>query len=110
MNKRVSLGMLLSVTLFVGGLSGCVKMPTEKQTIVDQRPSVSFEINSESLKTAQFFVDGQNFGTVGEFVEGVATVRILSGTHNLRVVFGDNILLNEKFYVGDGVHRSFIIK
>jgi hypothetical protein len=37
-------------------------------------------------------------------------VRILPGTHVLRVVLGAELVLEEKFYLGDGVNRAFIVK
>ena len=110
MDKKNSLLPLLAAMVLVGTLIACVRMPTEKQAIVDQRPSISFELKSDTLKSAPFYVDGQNFGSVGDFVEGNAAVRILSGTHNIRVMSGEVILLEEKFYIGDSIHRSFIVK
>jgi len=88
---------------------GCVQMPTEKQSIPDLRPSISFRTESQALYNARVFVDGQDMGRIGDFVEGVSALRILPGSHNLRILSGQSVLMDERIYLADGVHRSFYI-
>lgn len=107
---------ILITLMIAGGLAGtllaggCVQMPTEKQGISDMRAQISFKADDERVKGASILVDGLNMGTVGSYVEGVAALRILSGSHVLTVVLGNQVILDEKFYVGDGVSRTFIVK
>jgi hypothetical protein len=89
---------------------GCTQMPTEKQSISDLRPMISFKPGSDRVGAARVFVDGLDLGAVADYVEGSAAVRILPGTHVLRVVLGTELVLEEKFYLGDGVNRAFIVK
>ena len=49
-------------------------------------------------------------GAVGNYLEGSASLRIISGTHQLRIVQGNQVLLDEKFYAGDGVNRIFNVQ
>lgn len=102
----LALALLSSVSL----LQGCVQMPTEKQSVSDLRPQVSFRVPEAQRRTARVVVDGLDMGSVGSFLEGVAALRITSGTHQLRIVHGEQILLEESFYAGDGVNRTFIVQ
>lgn len=88
---------------------GCTQMPTEKQDTPDMRPQISFKAVSERAKTAKVLVDGLTMGAVSDYAENIAALRILPGTHLLTVVLGNQIILEEKFYAGDGVSRTFIV-
>lgn len=99
-------GSLVS-TLMVGG---CTQMPTEKQSISDMRPQVSFKTNDDRVLDARVILDGLDMGPVRDYVEGSAALRILPGTHILRVALGNQTILEEKFYLGDGANRAFILK
>lgn len=91
-------------------LVACVQAPTEKQSISDMRPQISFNVSNDQAKEARVQIDGLDMGNVGSYIEGISTLRILPGTHLLRVSLGSTILLEEKFYLADGVNRSFNLK
>lgn len=92
------------------GMYGCTQMPTEKQGVSDIRPQISFKAADKQAHAARVLIDGLDMGAIGTYLEGVAALRIVSGTHQLRVIHGTQILLDDKFYAGDGVHRTFIIQ
>lgn len=98
---------VLTSSLFLGG---CVRMPTEKNSISDMRPQISFKAEYALAKDSRILVDGLDMGVVSDFMEGKAAVRVLSGTHIVSVMSGGKVLLEEKVYLGDGVSRTFIIK
>jgi hypothetical protein len=108
-NKKAALSFTL-IFSFVLLAGGCTQMPTEKQTISDMRPQISFKAQSESSQNARVLVDGLDLGSVGDFLDGVAAVRVLPGMHKLTVTTGMGVLLDEKVYLGDGVSRSYIVK
>lgn len=91
-------------------LEGCTQLPTEKQNVSDMRPQISFKAESEFAQSARVLVDSLDLGSVGDFLDGKAAVRLRSGMHKLNVTSGTTVLLDEKFYLGDGVNRSFIVK
>lgn len=99
--------LLMCVSLL---LVACVQAPTEKQSISDMRPQIAFKVNNEQVKEARVQIDGLDVGNVGSYIEGISTLRILPGTHFLRVNLGTTILLEEKFYLADGVNRSFNLR
>lgn len=104
--------LMVEVALVLGmiGLSACTQMPTEKQSIADVRPQIAFNISHESLRDARVILDGMDAGTVADYSADAATLRILPGTHVLRVVLGSKTLLDERFYLGDGANRTFLVK
>lgn len=97
----------LSIALLAGA---CTQMPTEKRSVSDLRPQISFRADGERAQSARVFVDGLDMGLVSEYLEGQAALRVLSGTHKISVGVGGSVLLEEKTYLGDGVNRSFIVK
>jgi hypothetical protein len=108
------LRMTMAATLLAGlpvlGIYGCTQMPTEKQGVSDIRPQISFETTDAQQHAARVIVDGLDMGSLGAYLEGIAALRIISGTHQVRVVLGNQVLLDEKFYAGDGVNRTFLIQ
>lgn len=101
------------VIALVGFLAtGCVQMPTEKQSVSDMRPQISFKVNASEPKwtSARVYLDNMDVGAVQDYLDGTATLKILPGTHQLRIVQGGQVLHEERFYAGDGVHKNFILK
>ena len=91
-------------------LLGCTQMPTEKQSVSDMRPQISFKASDSQRHSARVVIDGLDMGSVGSYLDGSASLRIVSGTHQLRIMQGTQLLLEEKFYAGDGVNRNFIVQ
>ena len=90
--------------------AGCVQMPTEKQQVADVRPSIAFRVLNAQAADARVYVDEIDVGAAGDFAEGQAALRVLPGTHLLRVARGSQVLLQEKVYLGDGVNRVFVVQ
>jgi hypothetical protein len=102
--------MIVAVTL-AAAASGCVQMPTEKQSVVDQRPQITFRVSGDPQRVAgaRVLVDELDMGRVQDFMDGQASLRVLPGTHVVKVLSGDTVLLLEQAYLGDGVMRPFNI-
>lgn len=108
--RKTSIGLLFMLGLLVVLVSACTQMPTEKQNVTDMRPQLSFKILDERLLVAKIYVDGLDMGSIGEFREGVASLRIRSGSHQIRININDQVLIEEKLYFGDGVNRTILVK
>jgi hypothetical protein len=110
MSLKNKLGALLGAAM-LAGLVGCVQMPTEKQSVVDQRPQITFRVNGDPQRAAQarVLVDDLDMGAVQDFMDGQASLRVLPGTHVVKVQAGAAVLLQERAYLGDGVLRPFNI-
>lgn len=105
--KRPFNTMLLAVLLAGATLAGCARMPTENQSVVDQRPQISFHLGSDAQGAARVLVDRLDMGAAGDFAAGKGALRVLPGTHLVEVRLGSAVLLNERVYLADGVARSF---
>ena len=108
--KKFIAASLLSLAL--AALVGCVQYPTERQSVVDLRPQISFRFDPADarMNEARVLVNGLDSGRLGDFLDGKGALRILPGTHGIQVVSGSDVLLNERAYLGDGVARPFIVK
>lgn len=109
-NGSSKLFLVLAFALPLALLEGCTQMPTEKQSVSDMRPQISFKVADAQRYSARILIDGLDMGVLGTYLEGSAALRIVSGTHQLRVLQGTQVLLEEKFYAGDGVNRTFNIQ
>lgn len=109
-SKKLIAASLLTCTL--SALPGCVQYPTERQSVVDLRPQISFRFDPADarMNEARVLVNGLDSGRLGDFLDGKGSLRVLSGTHTVRVVSGSDLLLDERAYLGDGVARPFIVK
>ena len=103
---------LAALTTLFGALllGGCTQMPTEKQSISDMRPQISFKIDVKKAQGYRVRIDGLDMGMVSDFIDGKAAIRVLPGMHLVNVSSGSTVLLNEKVYLSDGVSRSFNIQ
>lgn len=109
--KSLTTGAVLALAFAATLLgAGCTQMPTEKQGVADVRPQLSFTLASPEMGAAQVSVDGLAMGEAGRYVAGVASLRVLPGTHDLHVSLAGRSVLAERFYVGDGVNKTFVLK
>ena len=109
-SKMRFLALALSAVVGASGLVGCVQMPTEKQNVVSLKPQISFRLGNDNVGAAQVNLDGMPVGVAGQFQAGRTALQVEPGTHQLLVQLNGNVLLNEKFYVGDGVTRTFELR
>jgi len=101
--------LLLAGALAAAGLAGCVLEPTESHRVVDQRAQISFLFDVARAE-ARVQVDGLDSGRLGDFEDGKGALRVIAGTHVVRVVDGNQTLLEERAYLGNGVARAFAVR
>ena len=108
-NFRTGVALALALTL-AAGLTGCVNMPTEKQSVVDQRPQITFRVaDVERFGDARVLVDELDMGQVRQYLDGKGALRVLAGTHVVKVQSDGTVFLMERVYLGDGVLRPFVV-
>jgi hypothetical protein len=90
-------------------LSGCTQWPTEKQSIKDIRPSVSFKAQNDDLLNGRVLLDNLDMGIARDYQEGTAILRILPGPHLLIISLNGQKIFEEKIYANEGVHQTFLI-
>lgn len=110
MKKPLLYAYISAIAIGAGFLSACTQMPTEKRGVADIRPQISFQYERSDLGQAKVSIDGVELGVVGSFRAGTSALVLIPGTHQLRVTLGSNQILDERFYVADGVNKTFNLK
>lgn len=95
--------LLLSALMVVG----CVRTPTQEVKVVDDRPRVSFDVSvlEKNPSEYQVRVDGIDFGTIDQYLQGQHTLPLLAGQHTIEVVLNNNVVFNKKVYLGENSTR-----
>lgn len=101
---------VLLVLALVLNVYGCVQMPTERASVVDMRPQLSFQVNGIAPATLRVYVDDLDVGSIVPYLEGAGALRVLPGTHVIRVESPGGVVLRQSVYVGDGVARTLVIQ
>ena len=61
---RLLLASLLPLSLSLSLISGCTQMPTEKQSVSELRPQISFRVANVDRHAARVLVDGLQFAVL----------------------------------------------
>ncbi len=101
---------IAGLILALGFISACTQWPTEKQSISDLRPGISFKAQNTDLLDGRVVLDGLDMGQARNYQEGVAMMRVLPGPHMLNVTFNGQKLLDEKIFTSDGVNQTFLLQ
>ena len=91
--------------------TACIQLPTEKQEVADLRPQFSFSLADPNDDASQYrvFVDGLDMGTASNYAAGKNALKVLSGTHVVKVEAKGRVVLQERVYLGDGATRTILI-
>ena len=91
--------------------AACIQLPTEKQEVVDLRPQLSFKMADENDVASAYrvFVDGLDMGTADGYVAGRNALKVLSGTHLVKVERQGRSVFEERVYLGDGATRTVLL-
>ena len=103
---------LLAVLLLAAlHMAACIQLPTEKQEVADLRPHFSFALADPGDDAAQYrvFVDGLDMGAASNYVAGSNALKVLSGTHLVKVESRGRVVLEERVFLGDGATRTILI-
>ncbi|MGV1045451.1 hypothetical protein [Limnohabitans sp.] len=98
--------MAIAVTM----LTACTQLPTEKQGVADMRPQIAFRYERPEMAQALVSVNGINMGSVASYRDSVASLKLVPGTHHLQVTLSGTLLLDERFYIADGVNKTFVLR
>lgn len=92
-------------------LGACIQLPTEKQEVADLRPQISFSFADPADEPGayQVFVDGLDMGKAEAYVAGRNALKVLSGTHLIRIDRDGRSVLQQQVYLGDGATKTFLL-
>lgn len=105
----------IAVLVFLGLLSvvttACIQLPTEKQSSVDLRPQMAFRLTNPTLDghQLQVVVDDLPMGVVANFLADQQALRVLPGTHELKIMHGGRVVLQERLYIGEGMTKIIVV-
>ena len=102
---------LIAVAVLLGFLAACIQMPSEKQEVADLRPQFSFAFADPDDDPAQYrvFIDGLDVGMASNYVAGKNALKVLSGTHVVKVQSKGRTVVEERVYLGDGAIRTILV-
>ena len=102
---------LIAVALLVGLLTACIQFPSEKQEVADLRPQFSFAFADPNDDPGQYrvFVDGLDVGMASNYVAGKNALKVLSGTHVVKVETKGRTVVEERVYLGDGAIKTILV-
>lgn len=100
---------LLTLVVMALWLSAC-QLPSEEVVTGDNSAGVSFRIASDTDQTYEIYVDGLLMGKARDFQEGKAILKILPGSHIIKVVSHGQVVLEDKLYVAAGANKVLVVK
>lgn len=91
-------------------LTAC-QMPSEHVVIGDNTAGVSFKlIDPQDGENYEVYIDGLLMGNAAEFLAGQAILKILPGSHIIRITKHGEIVLEEKFYIAAGANKVMVVR
>ncbi|OUS26521.1 hypothetical protein A9Q99_18505 [Gammaproteobacteria bacterium 45_16_T64] len=86
------------------------QMPGEHRVVSDNSAGISFSIpESGEGRSYQVFVDGLPMGDAHGFAKNKNILKIISGTHMIRVERDGVEVMKEKIYVSSGTNKVLVI-
>ena len=105
MNKPLA---IIFFTLLIGLMYGCVPTtPTQTSSITDDRPVLMFNFEDQKpTGPVKVYIDGLYMGDALDFQQGELGLKIIAGTHIVKIEHQGNTLLEKKVYVGRGSTKT----
>ena len=91
-------------------LFACHQMPSETRVVSDNSAGLSFSFSVDAPgNDYQIFVDGFSMGNVKQFLKGQNILKIVSGSHIIRIEKNGREVLKEKIYVSAGTNKVLVV-
>ncbi|PIE41934.1 MAG: hypothetical protein CSA49_01240 [Gammaproteobacteria bacterium] len=92
-------------------LAACAELPTEQVVSGENNAGLSFKLVATAQQQEyQVYIDGLLMGNVADFLAGEAILKILPGSHIVRVTRAGQIVLEEKLYVAAGANKVLVVR
>jgi hypothetical protein len=101
MIKRLT---IVFLAIFIGLMYGCSSTnPTQTSTTTDDRPTLMFNFEGIiPVGPVNIYIDDIYMGDALKFKQGELGLKIIAGSHFIRIEHQNTIVLEEKVYVGRG--------
>ena len=106
MNRLAPIALWLALST-----AACIQLPTEKQEVADLRPQLTFALSDPDDRPGLYriHVDGLDMGSIENYLTGKNGIKVLSGTHVIKVEGRGRVVVEERIYLGDGATRTILI-
>lgn len=83
-------------------LFGCaINDPVQTQSVVDDRPRLTFDVSDSDPQSLELYIDGISYGSVIQYLNTTSSVRILPGQHEIEVTRGSQTVYQATQYFGE---------
>lgn len=89
------------------GLSGCIRYPSSRTDIPDERPSIAFRGAPEG---SFVFVDGKELGSATQYDGGKNVLLVESGNHIIELRIGDKVILRRNVFLSGQTTKTFVVR
>lgn len=100
---------ILGVLMLVVFLGAC-QLPSEHVVISDSSAGLSFRVPADSDAAYEVYVDGLLMGKARDFREGEAILKVLPGSHVVKIVSNGQVVMEDKVYVASGANKVLVVK
>ncbi len=98
---------LLTLILALLVTSCAVREPVSTQSVVDDRPRITFEVQSGNAKSLELVIDGLSYGSVLPYLSDKGTLRVVAGQHRVELIEGNRVAFRQDVFLGEGTTRVF---
>jgi hypothetical protein len=79
--------------------------------VADLRPQFSFSMADANDDATQYrvFIDGLDMGLASNYAVGKTALKVLPGTHVVRIEGRGRVVLEERVFLGDSATRTILI-
>lgn len=92
---------LLAIIMSLGLFSCAINDPVKTQAVVDDRPRLTFDVSDYEPSSVELIVDGLSYGKVNKYLSDIASLRILPGKHEVKLVSASRIIYQKTDYFAE---------
>lgn len=74
---------------------------------VDTRGSIAFEAKAND--DVDIYLDGKFIGQAEDFLVNEKQLKVNQGSHKIVVIDGDDVIYQEKIFIGNGVNKVIVL-
>ena len=83
-----------------------VNDPIHTQQVVDDRPTITFDVQNYNANELTLTIDGLSYGSVAKYLNDSAALRIIPGRHRITVTFSGRAVFEKSDFFGESSHTE----
>lgn len=103
----INLFKTIGAALLILSATACVtRTPTETVKTVDDRPVITFNFEGAApTSEVKIFIDNLYMGDATQLRKSKQGLKVIAGTHMLKLEYQGNTLIEKKIYLGAGTQK-----